>query len=61
MKVIDREVLDKAKDWMRENLHPRASSLRGTPDYKREAMGGMLEILLKKNRGFFRITSNKAL
>lgn len=45
-KPITREVLKQAKQWMRDNLHPRASSLRGTPDYKREVIGGMLEILL---------------
>jgi CO/xanthine dehydrogenase FAD-binding subunit len=46
-KVITPEVLKSAKLWLRENLQPRASSLRGTPDYKRDAMGGMLEILLR--------------
>jgi len=47
-KPITSEILKKAKDWMRENLHPRASSLRGTPDYKREVLGGILEILLEE-------------
>jgi CO/xanthine dehydrogenase FAD-binding subunit len=46
-KIITPDVLKSAKLWLRENLHPRASSLRGTPDYKRDAMGGMLEILLR--------------
>lgn len=47
-KRITSEVLEKAKTWLRDNLHPRASSLRGTPDYKREAMGGMLQILIEE-------------
>lgn len=46
-KKIDKDVLDRAKSWLFNNLHPRASSLRGTPDYKRHVMGGMLEILLE--------------
>jgi CO/xanthine dehydrogenase FAD-binding subunit len=39
-------VLAEAKAWLQQNLYPRASSLRGTPDYKKQALGGMLEILL---------------
>jgi aerobic carbon-monoxide dehydrogenase medium subunit len=47
-KIITEDVLESAKLWLRENLHPRASSLRGTPGYKRDVMGGMLEILLRE-------------
>lgn len=47
-KEITPAVLEMAKKWMKENLYPRASSLRGTPEYKLEAMGGMLEILLEQ-------------
>jgi CO/xanthine dehydrogenase FAD-binding subunit len=46
-KPITNEVLNEAKNWMEENLNPRASSLRGTPDYKKDVLGGMLQILLK--------------
>lgn len=45
-KEINDEVLELAKIWMRGNLYPRASSLRGSPDYKKLVLGGMLEDIL---------------
>ncbi|MFP4497610.1 MAG: FAD binding domain-containing protein [Vulcanimicrobiota bacterium] len=47
-KAIDSKVLKQARTWLKENIYPRASSLRGTPGYKKEVMGGMLEILLEE-------------
>jgi len=45
-KEIDGEVLELAKIWLQRNLYPRASSLRGSPDYKKFVLGGMLEDIL---------------
>jgi len=47
-RAITPEVLTEAKNWMRNNLYPRASSLRGTPDYKKDVLCGMLEIILSE-------------
>ncbi|MCD4785714.1 MAG: xanthine dehydrogenase family protein subunit M [Candidatus Eremiobacteraeota bacterium] len=45
-KEINGEVLELAKVWIKGNLYPRASSLRGSPDYKKLVLGGMLEDIL---------------
>lgn len=45
-KDIDAETLELAKIWMTGNLYPRASSLRGTPNYKKKVLGGFLEEIL---------------
>jgi len=45
-KKIDREILELAKTWLRGNLYPRKSSLRGSPDYKKDVLGGFLEEIL---------------
>ena len=45
-KNIDTETLNLAKTWLMNNLYPRASSLRGTPDYKKKVLGGFLEEIL---------------
>ncbi len=47
-KPITSEVLKEAKDWIYQNIQPRATSLRGTPQYKRQVMGSLLEILLRE-------------
>lgn len=45
-KIIDGETLELAKVWMKRNLYPRASSLRGTPRYKKIILGNLLEEIL---------------
>ena len=45
-KEITRETLKTAKTWLKANLYPRASSLRGSPDYKKKVLGGFLEEML---------------
>jgi CO/xanthine dehydrogenase FAD-binding subunit len=47
-KALTKDVLEAARTWIKDNLNPRASSLRGTPDYKKEVLANMLEILLRE-------------
>jgi CO/xanthine dehydrogenase FAD-binding subunit len=47
-KMIDGEVIELCKVWMQRNLYPRASSLRGTPDYKKLVLGNLLEEILQE-------------
>lgn len=45
-RVIDEEVMGKVRAWLMGNLYPRASSLRGSPDYKKRVLGALLEDIL---------------
>lgn len=45
-KELDPETMEQAMAWLRNNLYPRASSLRGSPDYKKIVLGTILEDIL---------------
>ncbi|MCE1245493.1 MAG: xanthine dehydrogenase family protein subunit M [Firmicutes bacterium] len=47
-KAIDGETINFCKSWMHRNLYPRASSLRGTPEYKKIVLGNLLEDILRE-------------
>ncbi len=50
-KPLTRELLEQAKEIVREQLNPRKTSLRASPEYKKHITGVHLESLLKRLTG----------